>query len=153
MTLRITTIMTAGDDAPNALDYLQTATAKDAHRVQTWTADYPLQGDAFDRLSKSKKTDPNSKMTVEQIHLLLDEEGYVSCIVAVDADEFLQTLMMIDPNGDTDIYDYLHDKSFDFGVPEDPSLQIIGVGPATKDHSGDLLIRYTTKIDEFLNEN
>lgn len=152
MTLQITTIISTGDDVPNSIDYFQMASAKETHQFLASTGEYPYQSSTYDKLTAALNGEKVSQMGVKEAQINMSENGYTTCIVPVDSIDFLEKLVAIEPIAEFDIFDYLHDLAFDFGYPNDPEMEIVAAWPKVQNKPGIMLIKYTTKIDEFLDE-
>lgn len=87
---------------------------------------------------------PALPMSVADAEQLMDDDGYISVVVAIDQDAFLDAARSA--GGDTVIEDGVHPLVFDFGFAVAASATIVGV------QGEQLLVLYSTCIAETLDD-
>ena len=92
-------------------------------------------------------------MTEAEARDRMDRSGYVETLISVDQGNY-RAALIAEANGlDYSLAELCHDHSFDFGLPYDPTVQIVGVENLADTNMCNLLIAYSTDISTQLENN
>ena len=92
-------------------------------------------------------------MTEAEARDRMDRSGYVETLISVDQGNY-RAALIAEANGlDYSLAELCHDHSFDFGLPYDPTVQIVGVENLANTNMCNLLIAYSTNISTQLENN
>lgn len=83
-------------------------------------------------------------MTQDQARSLMDESGYLTVVVMVDQDLYLQFAGFANTVGADTHEDLAHRQAFAFGLPHDCSITVVGVC------GSDFVVSYTTNVAEYV---
>lgn len=79
-----------------------------------------------------------------QARELMEPSGFLTVVLTVDKERYLDTLRRQDPSFVDDEHDLLHDIAFGFGLAYDCTARVVGV------QGDDFIVEYTTNIAEAL---
>lgn len=87
---------------------------------------------------------PQFPLSMLQAEDLMDRDGYVTVIVRLDQDKYLDHVIASATDDGLSPEDYAHEAAFGFGRPRESSAEITGVS------GSEFLVSYTTFIREYL---
>lgn len=85
-------------------------------------------------------------MTEDEARERMDHNGYVEVLISVDQENYHAALIAEAKGLDYSLAELCHDHSFGFGLPYDPTIQIVGVENLAGTNMCNLLIAYHTDI-------
>lgn len=92
-------------------------------------------------------------MTQTEARDRMDRDGRVEVLISVDQANY-NLALIAEANGlDYSLAELCHDHSFDFGLPYDPTIQIVGVENLADTNMCNLLITYSTDISTQLDDD
>jgi len=87
---------------------------------------------------------PAMPMTVDDASELMDDNGYLTVVLAIDKDSYLEHHAYSSTEGADTHEDLVHSAVFDFGLPHDSTTEILAV------QGDDFIVSYTTYVAEHL---
>lgn len=85
-------------------------------------------------------------MTEAEARDRMDRDGYVETLISVDQENYHVALIAEAHGLDYSLAELCHDRSFDFGLPYECTVQIVGVENLADTNMCNLLIAYSTDI-------
>lgn len=87
---------------------------------------------------------PQMPMSVEDARKLMDEDGYLTVVLAIHKQSYLEYHAYSSTQGADTHEDFVHSAVFDFGLPHDCETELLAV------QGDDFIVSYTTRIAEYL---
>ena len=95
----------------------------------------------------------NLPMTETEARDRMDHDGYVEVLISVDQANYHLALISEAKELDYSLAELCHDRGFDFGLPYDPAIQIVGVENLADTNRCNLLVTYSTNISTQLDDD
>lgn len=129
---------------PTTLITLAVHAGKDDSKPADWDWSALTEADAY-VVGASEVSAPmvSEPMTFEQADAIRDDEGFVTVVVDISLDDMLDAAREAVLDQDNDHFDFIHGYAFDFGIPHDCSMRVVGVRS-----NGTLVVEYRTLMDE-----
>lgn len=87
---------------------------------------------------------PQLPLSAEDVRGLMNEDGQITVVVAVNKDEYFEAVSKAATEGADTHEDLVHGELFDFGLPYDCTTKVLAV------QGDDFIVSYTTRISEFI---
>lgn len=101
----------------------------------------------WDTPTHDEDESPALPLDPDQARTLMDEDGYVTVVLVLDADEYFRHHGYGVTPGADDHADLAHHHAFTFGVPHGCEIDVVAVAG-----DGGLVVRYSTDIATVLDE-
>lgn len=126
-----------------------TANTTDGNTVYTINNTLVVSAPAHSRVVGAENSDLTFPLSAEVAEKFLDDDGYITVVVPIDQDMYLEAYAsgLSGMMGDNQ-FDLVHDLAFTSGMPEDCYIDIIGV----TENAGGFILSYRTFAADFINE-
>lgn len=92
-------------------------------------------------------------MTETEARDRMGRDGHVEVLISVDQENYNLALISEANGRDYSLAELCHDRGFNFGLPYDPTIQIVGVENLDDTNMCNLLVTYSTNISTQLDDD